>query len=420
MKFTFLSLLAGLSLCASFNLQAQTVTATFQPGPCVGKDAHVWTLDGNCIPSGYTTTPADLNFGDTSELSALDWTWSSGGCGSGTHRSLIAFTELASIPPGATIVSATLELFGVPTSLISHGNSYYPGSPYPNTNPTQLHLVTGAWSESAVTWNTQPTFNATPLFTIPTSTSRYSYNYVNSSPALVAQVQNWVNFPSSNHGLLMKLVTEVHYRSMVFASSDHPDPNLRPKLTVVYSNPCNANFSFSSSSINAYQYTFTAADPTGTNTWSISPAGGATPPTGSGSSFITTFSGPGTFMVTLTHTSTSGVTCKRSIYLCVSQNSVSTTAATMPSEALLAPERKINVTPNPVTASCDVHYQALETGTVNINVFDLFGKKVYEQKSAVQEGANKLQLPTQNLAAGTYIIQLNDQGQTFNERIVKQ
>lgn len=420
MKFPFLSLLAGISLCTSFNLQAQTSTAVFQPGPAVGKDVHIWSLDDNCIPSGYTTTPANLNFADTSELSALDWTWSSGGCGSGTHRSLIAFTELATIPTGATIVSATLELFGVPTSVISHGNSYYPGSPYPNTNPTQLHTITGAWNESTVTWNTQPAFNPTPLLTIPTSTSRYNYNYVNSSAALVSQVQTWVSTPASNRGLLMKLATEVHYRSMVFASSDHPDPSLRPKLTVTYTLPCNANFNFSSSSINAYQYTFTAADPTGTNTWSISPAGGATPPAGSGPSFSTTFSGPGTFMVTLTHTSTSGVTCKRSIYLCISQNSIGAMAATMAAEMLQAPERKITVAPNPVTASCDVHYQALETGTVNINVFDLFGKKVYEQKSAVQEGANKLQLPTQNLAAGTYIIQLNDQGQSFNERIVKQ
>lgn len=420
MKFPFLSLLAGISLCSSLNIQAQTVTAVFQPGSCVGKDAHIWALDGNCIPSGYTTTPADLNTADSSELPANDWTWASGGCGSGTQRSLIEFTELATIPPGATIVSAKLELFGVPTSVISHGNNYYPGSPYTNTNPTQLHLVTDTWSESTVTWNTQPTFNASPLFTIPTSTSRYNYNYVNSSAALRLQVQNWVNFPSSNNGLLMKLATEVHYRSMVFASSDHPDPNLRPKLTVVYSNPCNANFSFSSSSINAYQYNFTAADPTGTNTWSISPAGGVTPATGSGASFTTTFPGPGTFMVTLTHTSTTGVTCKRNIYLCVSQNSIGTMAATTSADVLLAPERKITVAPNPVTATCDVHYQALGNGAVNITVYDLLGKIVYEQKSGVREGANKLQLSTQNLAAGTYIIQLNDQGQTFNERIVKQ
>lgn len=218
----------------------------------------------------------------------------------------------------------------------------------------------------------------------------------------------------------MKLATEVHYRSMVFASSDHPDPSLRPKLTVVYSNPCNANFSFSSSSINAYQYNFSAADLTGTNTWSISPAGGATPATGSGSSFTTTFSGPGTFVVTLTHTSTSGVSCKRSIYLCISQNSVSTMTAAMPLESPQTAERGITVVPNPVTTFCDVQYPALATGAVSINVFDLFGKKVYEQKFAVREGANKLTIPTQNLAAGTYIIQLIDKGQTYNERIVKQ
>lgn len=421
MKKHFLSLIAGIAICAPIGAFAQTVTAVFQPGPSVGKDVHIFMMDNDCIPAGFSTTPANLNFADSVELPAIDWTWNAAGCSGGTIRSLIAFTELSTIPPGSTIVSAKLELFGMPSSTyIPQGNNYYPGSPYPNTNPADLYVINGPWAEALVTWNSAPPIATTPFLTIPASTTQWNYNFSTSAAALVAQVQNWVNAPATNHGFLMRLSNEVHYRSIDFASSDHPIANIRPKLTVEYIAACNANFNFCSSTINPYQYTFTAADASGTNIWNISPAGSASPASGTGSSFTTTFAGPGSYTVVLTHINPDGVKCERKFNLCVTQNAMGTMSEVKSALSNRSAERKITVAPNPVTVSCEVHYEALSSGNATINIFDILGKKVYHQQVKLREGTNKLHIPTQSLASGQYVIQLADNDQIFSERILKQ
>ena len=44
--------------------------------------------------------------------------------------------------------------------------------------------------------------------------------------------------PGSSYGFTMKLVTEQYYRSVIFASSDHPDSTLWPELTVCLDPNC--------------------------------------------------------------------------------------------------------------------------------------------------------------------------------------
>jgi hypothetical protein len=46
-------------------------------------------------------------------------------------------------------------------------------------------------------------------------------------------VQGWVDSPSTNYGLVLKPLagTNVQYNAY---SSEHSDPNLRPRLTVIY------------------------------------------------------------------------------------------------------------------------------------------------------------------------------------------
>ena len=49
-------------------------------------------------------------------------------------------------------------------------------------------------------------------------------------------VQGWVDNPSTNYGLILKPLagTNVQYNAY---SSEYPDPNLRPRLTVIYHPP---------------------------------------------------------------------------------------------------------------------------------------------------------------------------------------
>ncbi len=47
-------------------------------------------------------------------------------------------------------------------------------------------------------------------------------------------VQEMVNNRAEDYGFIIKLETEDGNKGMYFASSDHPDPNLHPKLIVTY------------------------------------------------------------------------------------------------------------------------------------------------------------------------------------------
>jgi hypothetical protein len=43
-----------------------------------------------------------------------------------------------------------------------------------------------------------------------------------------------VDNPSQNYGMMLRLLSESHYRCLLFASSDHPDASLHPKIAVTY------------------------------------------------------------------------------------------------------------------------------------------------------------------------------------------
>ncbi|MEO1449959.1 MAG: hypothetical protein AAFV07_10560, partial [Bacteroidota bacterium] len=50
-------------------------------------------------------------------------------------------------------------------------------------------------------------------------------------------IQQMVDAPDENHGFMMRLQLEAAYRSLVFASSDNPNPGERPELEVTYQLP---------------------------------------------------------------------------------------------------------------------------------------------------------------------------------------
>jgi len=225
--------------CRSVFCQAQT-TVTFKPNATTGQDASIGTSYG-CTMQGNTQPNEYLNCGNSQEITPTAWTYNSNGCSMGTARSLLRFDELSKIPVNATIIQAKLKLYGVSftgNNAISVGNSCYPGSPslYADNCPNNCFIqkVTSAWNEQTVTWNTQPTTTPANQITIPQSTLQWNWNFADSSANLVAMVQDWVTNPSKNFGVMIKQVTESYYRSVLFASSDHPNSALHPELIVTY------------------------------------------------------------------------------------------------------------------------------------------------------------------------------------------
>jgi hypothetical protein len=207
------------------------VTVKLKPGAAYGEDAEI-AESGGCVFTGNTKPLELMNSGSENELNYAQWTYSSLGCGVGSQRFLIKFKGLDTIPSSATIVSAKINFFGVPSSA-NWGTSYFTGSPYPLTNEGWIQRVTGSWSESTVTWSTQPTSVTTNRVAVSKSAARFGWNTSVDVSTLVKDIKT----AGVNNGFLVQLQTEAYYRRVTFASSDHPDATLWPEMEITYTVP---------------------------------------------------------------------------------------------------------------------------------------------------------------------------------------
>ncbi|HCQ30217.1 MAG TPA: hypothetical protein DIU39_08025 [Flavobacteriales bacterium] len=154
------------------------------------------------------------NYGDYPYFKTQEWT--NGGVPY-SIRSLIEF-NLNNIPNDAIIDSAFLFLHG-----INH-------NPLTKPNASYLCRVLNPWDEHLVTWTTQPDYTMEDSVYIPSSTSS-NQNY---KVDITWHVQDMIINPESNFGFMFRLVNEVYYTRMQFASSDYSDSNLRPYVVVYY------------------------------------------------------------------------------------------------------------------------------------------------------------------------------------------
>lgn len=193
---------------------AQSSVITLQPGP-EGKDAFV------------SSRPdlLDTNEGDYRSLFAMAWTWNGV---PGITRSFLEF-DLSSLPPETQVLSAKLTLHPDLISTIPPGHSDQSGS-----NDGFLWRVAAPWDEATITWNNQPPGDNSVGVIFPRSTSNDEI-YVVDVTAMVAAM---VKFPASNHGVMIQLATEQHYRALEFMSSDAIDATLRPRLDVTVATGC--------------------------------------------------------------------------------------------------------------------------------------------------------------------------------------
>lgn len=209
-----------LTLIFNINNGFGQTTLILQPNSIDGKDAN--------INSNFPTINAGTNQG----LYSAGWTWSGD---YGTVRSFFQF-DLTSIPTNATIASAKLSLYNDPVN-----NSFLTNGEHSNltaSNASFISQVTEAWEETNINWNNQPNYDTINQVTLQESTyPNQEYLDVN----VIEIVQNMVNDPSSNHGFVLRLQTEINYAALIFASSDNIDSTNHPKLEVVYSIPTAVN-----------------------------------------------------------------------------------------------------------------------------------------------------------------------------------
>ncbi|NVO18322.1 MAG: DNRLRE domain-containing protein [Bacteroidetes bacterium] len=202
-------------------VDAQTVkTLRIQPGPADGKDIY---MNSTAI---FCNTP----YGNCGSLLSTAYTYQGA---FGVGRSLLSF-DLSAIPVDAGILSAKLNLYYDPTN--SHGVQT-------GDNASWLKRVTSPWDESTTCWNNQPSYTEENRVLLPSSTSE-NQDYLDID--VKALVTYMVKHPAENFGLALCMIKEETYRSMIFASSDNANPDIRPSIEIEYSacDPVDPSFTF--------------------------------------------------------------------------------------------------------------------------------------------------------------------------------
>jgi hypothetical protein len=209
------------------------VTVTLE----ASKDAQVYSVD----PTGSFDRGTDR-----SDIVIYEWT--KDGTPS-TKYGLIDF-DFSAIPANSVITEATLSLYHDAAS-VDPGHSQLSGS-----NEAVIQRMTSDWAET-VSWDGTPSSVEENETTISASTSETQDYEID----LLALTQDVINDQSNSFGFLIKMVETSHYRSLVFASSEHSNSDLHPKLVVKYTVPTSGCVTLSSSEGKDTQ--IWSADPTG-------------------------------------------------------------------------------------------------------------------------------------------------------------
>lgn len=159
------------------------------------------------------------NYGDIPNLIVYAWTQEGN---LNISRTVIDF-DYSEIPSEARIDSAFISLY-------FDRNSIY-GSNHSGNNDFVIQRITSHWSEMEVTWNTKPTTTTNNQILISRSVSLYQ-DFIDIDVSKLTQ--DIFDNRNSSYGFMFRLQTEQPERRLLFASSDHSNAAIRPKLKVFY------------------------------------------------------------------------------------------------------------------------------------------------------------------------------------------
>jgi hypothetical protein len=195
-------------------------TFVLQPGPEEGKDAMISNLEPDKNFGGHKYFEATFLSEPVLTVMRL-------------NRSLIEFRLPQTFAP-ITIKKVILRLsYEIP---LPFDSTIINATSVTNFIGGVLQQVVEPWEENGVTWNKAPkTIESNQVFISPfiknanfidIDVTRMYVQPANTDPAV---------YP--NYGMLFKLVPENKWPGFRFASSDHPNAALRPKLTIYYTQP---------------------------------------------------------------------------------------------------------------------------------------------------------------------------------------
>ncbi len=165
----------------------------------------------------------DNNYGQLEDIHVYTWTQDGQ---INTNRVLIDF-YFNNISTSAIVDSAFLSLY------FNYSSSYDRVVNNEEINGAEdmiIQKVTSDWHENTVTWNKQPKTTETNQVTVTKKNSETA-NYENID--VTNLVQDIIN-SEKRYGIMIRHKNEVPYNVVFFASKEHPDKNLHPKLTIYW------------------------------------------------------------------------------------------------------------------------------------------------------------------------------------------
>lgn len=186
---------------------------TLQPDEETGKDASI-------------NSSISKSFGDQQSLVSSVWEYDSEW---GTGRSFVNF-DLSEFNTEMSLTLAELSLFHNPSSSVAgHINNG-------NSNELIISRITEYWNEDDINWFNQPEVSTEDQMFIQSSNIE-DQDYLNID--VTELVNKMITEANESFGFMIQLKDETnnnYNRNVVFASSNHVNSNLRPKLELYFSN----------------------------------------------------------------------------------------------------------------------------------------------------------------------------------------
>lgn len=206
-------------LILKINWGSQYQVITLQPGPEAGKDAMISNLEPDKNFGGHKYFEATFMSEPLLTVMRL-------------NRSLIEFRLPQTFAP-IFIKKVILKLsYEVP---VPWDSTIFAGTTAGSFIGGVLQQVVEPWEENLVTWNKVPKTTELNQVFIPPFIRNANFIELDVTRFFV-QSANTDPVAYPNNGMLFKLVPENKWQGFRFASSDHPEAALRPKLTIYYTN----------------------------------------------------------------------------------------------------------------------------------------------------------------------------------------
>jgi hypothetical protein len=174
--------------------------------------------DGSDIDALIRLSTPTSNYGTYVEL----WVGEPNDDSNAFAMSLIQCDEISTIPSNAIIQTAKLTLLQVADKAS-------------NASTFTIYRNTASWAEAGVTWNTQPSHDATVLASkgFTASEANGAKEFVFNADGIAA-VQGWVSGVYNNYGVMIMDAASGQSTQYRYASAEDDTAGNRPKWTIEY------------------------------------------------------------------------------------------------------------------------------------------------------------------------------------------